>query len=51
VDKQADTEQGVGSWLVPLSWSGGLCAGEGTEEEEVEGSPPSSSSVTSDSEG
>lgn len=25
---QADTEEGVGGWLAPPSWSGGLCAEE-----------------------
>ncbi len=47
---QADTKEGVGGWLAPPSWSGGLCAEEREreEEEEEEGSPPSSSSDTSD---
>lgn len=42
---QDDTEEGVGSWLPPPSWSGGLCAGVARGRGRLF---PSSSEVTSD---
>lgn len=52
---QADIEEGVGSWLLPPSWSGGLCAGGyiggGGGRGRWRLSPTSSSLVTSDIEG